>query len=176
MWDNTQLVHRVRMLKNVQKDKKIRKKGFLAFFVIDPQNQLEHTTKNTSLKREDLLGVLHEVLGHMDVCELIAEFASLGVTLEEAKRRRREYIAVKKHTKGKFGEISFGNCGQMYYFPHAKAMNFVVRENPRGDGGPFEIFGNQSDMRTATETQSNVDVDNPPHKQVLHLGNCYRKK
>ena len=38
VWDNKYFVHRVRMLKNLNNDGKIRRKGYLAFFIIDPEN------------------------------------------------------------------------------------------------------------------------------------------
>ena len=62
VFDNTNIVHRVRMLKNCQfKDKKVRKRGFLAFFIVDPekQDQVMDTKQIKSLKRDEYIKAIY---------------------------------------------------------------------------------------------------------------------
>ena len=109
VWDNEYFIHRVRMLKNLNNDGKIRRKGYLAFFIIDPENELANTTQNiVTLKREDYIDTLYkevilkqyDIPGiNIDVCRLIIEYGGCGVTLQEAMRRRKEIIDLKIHTK-----------------------------------------------------------------------------
>merc|ERR1712087_255105 len=86
VWDNRHLVHRVRMLKNLNNDTKIRKKGYLAFFVVDPDNELERTTENTPMVcRDHFIEMLQKMLRKRhglpgfteDLSMLIAEYAEL---------------------------------------------------------------------------------------------------
>ena len=58
----------------------------------------------------------------IDICTLIIDYAGCGMTLKEAKRRRQEVVDVRKHTKGKFGSVCFGNSGHIFYFPHGKTL------------------------------------------------------
>ena len=136
VWDNQHLVHRVRMLKNLNKDKKVRKKGYLAFFVVDPENELDATTMNTEMRRERFVHFLYEKVMRKkyglqdmteDLCSLIVEYAALGITMREAKRRRKEVIDLKSHSKSKFGySPSYGNSGVRFYLPMGKAMKIRI--------------------------------------------------
>lgn len=165
VWDNQYFVHRVRMLKNLNNDGKIRKKGYLAFFVIDPENELKKTTQNViSLKKEDYIDTLYKrvMIKHyampamnIDICTLIVEYANAGITLKEAKKRRKEVIQVKKETKNKFGSISFGNCGEIFYFPMYDAIKCKIEYDEHRK--KYRIFNPDAwdGMNTVTETQSN---------------------
>ena len=160
VWDNQHLVHRVRMLKNLNNDQKVRKKGYLAFFVVDPENELDATTMNTEMRRERFVHILHEKVMRKkyglqdmteDLCSLIVEYAALGITMREAKRRRKEVIDLKSHSKSKFGTIDYGNAGVRFYLPMGNAMK--IRISGANDPQPY-VHG-WNGVRTVTETQSN---------------------
>ena len=48
------------MLKNLNKDYRIRKKWYLAFCVIDAENEMDKMSADICLKNEDYVEVLHE--------------------------------------------------------------------------------------------------------------------
>ena len=155
VFDNRRLVHRVRLLKNtIKKDNKTRYRGFLAFFIVDPDNQ--HLTMDTkripSLKREFYSKLIRQSIninatktdsdskeadsncGYKDfidfncyISSIIAEYAGLGMTLIEAKKFRSEAIKLKQETKGKWGYCHFGNCGYEKFFGLGKTQPWIIQ-------------------------------------------------
>ena len=89
VFDNTMLVHRVRMLKNLINDKKIRKRGFLAFFIVDPSKKIVSTKDFPSLTRNVHRKNLKSAVKHMVInqstkqCQNITNFLSVFVFVLE---------------------------------------------------------------------------------------------
>eukprot|EP01084_Bolivina_argentea_P138034 243101_1 len=131
VFDNDELVHRLRMLKNLT-DLKNQSKSFLAFFIVDPEKPINSTKTYPSLKREYFVRLLGKLLLKyrigLDICALICVYGNNGMTLEFAKKFRQHSIHLKKQMKGKFGHICFGNAGQNVYFPQGKMVPFMISE------------------------------------------------
>merc|ERR1712154_58390 len=125
VFDNKNLVHRVRMLKNKMGDKQTRYRAFLAFFIVDPKKPIKSTKYITSLKKEQYIEVLmkYTMISSIDVASLICEYGACGYTLKEAQELRKLNISVRKKptTKGKWATYFFGNSGERMWFKHGKA-------------------------------------------------------
>eukprot|EP01084_Bolivina_argentea_P187004 322218_1 len=139
VFDNNMFAHRVRMLKNESNNSmKPLQRSFLAFFIIDPEQTKEINIKTTrdigTMKREKYLKILKDILQQsyglnyveMDIIFLICDYGDCGITLQKAKKIRSEFIDIKKGAHTKFGEVTFGNCGYMYFLN--KHENFVEYE------------------------------------------------
>ena len=125
VFDNVNLVHRVRMLKNKGKDEKKRYRAFLAFFIVDPMNPIESTRNHPSLKKDKFIEAIikYSPIESTDIASLICELALSGYTLEEAKEMRELNIECRKNpsTRGKWAGCHFGNHGETFWFKHGKA-------------------------------------------------------
>ena len=125
VFDNVNLVHRVRMLKNKMSDKQKRYRSFLAFFIVDPDKEIKSTKDISTLRKEEYINVLMKdtIINSKDIAILICDYAACGYTLDEAKSLRKLNIDVRKKPdgKGKFGGYHFGNCGDQIWFTHGKA-------------------------------------------------------
>ncbi len=126
VFDNVQLVHRVRMLKNKAGDQQKRYRSFLAFFIVDPYKPIASTRDHPSLRREWFIRTIieHTAINTEDIAALICDFASSGYTLEEAKELRELNIECRKRpsTKGRWGEIMFGNSGDRIWFKNGQSV------------------------------------------------------
>ena len=124
VFDNVQLVHRVRMLKNKASDQIKRHRSFLAFFIVDPGNPIESTRKHPSLMRDVFVQKLlkYTPIESADIVSMICDFASCGYTLEEAKQIRDVNIEFKKNplTRGNLAYCHHGNYGENFWFSHGK--------------------------------------------------------
>ena len=128
VFDNVNLVHRVRMLKNKVNDGKKRYRSFLAFFIVDPKKRIKSTKDISTLRKEEYIDIIIKCsdIKTKDVAKLICDYGACGYTLDEAKNLRKLNIEVRKKpdTKGKFGSYHFGNCGDQIWFTHGKSHPF----------------------------------------------------
>merc|ERR1712176_1072339 len=113
-----------------------------------------------TLKREDYVGLLYAEMKYvagmeMNICSLIVDYSANGISLNEAKKRRKEVIDLKKHTKSKFGTIHFGNCGETFYFPMGDAMKYKMTPDYY-DKSKYMLRDYVDEMQTVPETQSSV--------------------
>ena len=126
VFDNVELVHRVKMLKNKVGDQQRRYRSFLAFFIVDPEKPIKSTREHPSLKKESFVNAIikHTPISSKDIAMLICDYAVCGYTLEEAKEMRERNIECRKKplTKGKWGEHSFGNGGDRIWYGNGKLL------------------------------------------------------
>ena len=171
VFDNQQLVHRLRMLKNPINDGKVRRRGFLAFFIVDPEKQdsVMDTRQIPSLKRSFYSNIIYKSIEMysdkinitlsrattcmkmhvgMDIINIIAEYAGLGITLEQAKTFREQIISLKQETKGRFGTIHYGNHIHEYFIPISHVPCVVAADDGEEEYESIEQLLNatQSDM------------------------------
>ena len=154
VFDNVQLVHRVRMLKNKLGDQQKRYRSFLAFFIVDPEKPIKSTRDHPSLKQEIFIELIikHSAIDVVALAVLICEYAPCGYTLSEAKKVRELNIECRKNpsTKGKWAQCMFGNSGDRIWFGNGTKC-------PDGTGGcnPEEM---DSEFWVTT-TESNTDFN-----------------
>lgn len=129
VFDNVNLVHRVRMLRNKMKDGNKRYRSFLAFFIVDPEKEIKSTKNISTLRKQDYIDILMEntMIISRDIAILICDYCRCGYTLNEAKEIRKLNIEVRKKPdlKGKFACYRFGNSGDQIWFKDGKIHPYL---------------------------------------------------
>ena len=118
VFNNINLVHRVRMLKNKINDNEKRYRSFLAFFIVDPEKPIKSTKDIPSLKRQYFIEFITEntLINSKDIAKIICEYESCGYTLEQAKEIRKLDIEIRQNENGEWGGRNYGNSGERIWF------------------------------------------------------------
>ena len=184
VFDNIGLIHRNKMMRNnTINDKKVRKRGFLAFFIIDPrvENNVIDTRQIGTLKRHEYIKILDKSIKKcikthefgIDLIRLVVEYGNIGMTLEEAKKYRNDMIGLKQEVKGRWGSHHYGNYGYEFYFPMGNLHKFKITQTCQTHGSINQYVNDVNDCAFSEQNCGHrkprtLDVDGEEYIPSTH--------